>query len=1283
MLNHEKKYTLGLDIGVASIGWAVISVDELNSPKYIVDTGCVVVESMEDKSGNLFNSKRRDKRGSRRTLRRKKHRIERVEKLCEEGLNVTDFSSSSIFKNKSIYDLKVQGLNNELSKDELCRVLLHYAKHRGFKSNRKNETTAEDGKVLKGIKSNTEKLDGRYISEYLVEELDGLKKIKNTKDNYEYSFLRSQYNEEIEKLLETQVNNKVIDCEFAKKYLEIWSSQRDFSEGPGGNSKYAVNFGNVFGVCSFDENRCAPKRSISSEKFTFIQKLQNLRYRSKGSRFYEQKLDLIQINKVLEMAIKKKEIKYKDLITIIAEDVDFQTLKMSKKELIAILHDYKNKNKITENVDFSSEDYIDFLEKKKIDKVFYSLKTYHEFKKVFKKTIGEDKLKLMYENSIEFLDDISVCLTFYKTDERINTYFGGIKTDRVDIVSNLDWHRYVDVINEVVPQLSTNFFKEASSLSLEIIRDLNCLMLTSNNEDSIEDSGFEYSMAMKKLGFDHSIKKVETLNLRKLPVIKTILDEEYKNQVSNPRVIRVLSKCGKLINSCIDKYGMPKNIHIEVARDINLNSSKRSALEDEMLDNMYVNESIKTRIMQEQGMSFHSISKYDIERYKLYIEQNGICPYSQKEIKVGEMLTDKYQVDHILPYSLYKNNSMINKTLVLKSENQDKLDKTPVQYLSGENLNNFIKYINSNSNISDKKKVIYKLKNIEDLDETFKNGAIEDTRFITKYLVDILKNKLDVENVVSHKAGYVNYFKKACRVTNFTHTFDPNRRDNYTKKNNVDFISIVEMIDKKKKKTYEAKCEINGQENCVTIKLNLINKYTPQWRINQNLDFEEFEKIYGSINLNEILSNMPFAKFHDSLTNKSVLSVFEKIEEINFDNATKEQNIEKRFILTKMFSRLNIEILKLVNKKNRENHLHHALDAVCVAALTRSTQKKISDYDKKKSNIIHELNINGHVLLNLSDGQNIKCENIDEYDKCEREYLRNIIPLPFDNFVNEVKAFIYENDMDIKRNLINENLEYRNIRPFISYISKAKRYNLDKANLKVQGLHNEKILGRKGEFTTERISVSELNETKIEKIYDKDHSAKMTYESVKQWIENKKPKDNPPRLPNGREIKKVKLIDGKISSRIYVGDKIGGYAKLSTLCRIDLYKRDGDEKFYFAQRTALDLLKEKDNQEFYLKLWYGQTDNNITLKNEQLKSEFNKITSLHPGDLIDITSNGNSSLCYVVGFSSGLFEIKGIIGDELDIVKKFKKTKNDQMQFTVSTITKIQKRKINIIGEVK
>ena len=70
-------YTLGLDIGIASIGWAVLKNNEQGLPCKIEDLGVRIFEAAEHpKTGASLALPRRQARGTRRCIRRRQHRKE-------------------------------------------------------------------------------------------------------------------------------------------------------------------------------------------------------------------------------------------------------------------------------------------------------------------------------------------------------------------------------------------------------------------------------------------------------------------------------------------------------------------------------------------------------------------------------------------------------------------------------------------------------------------------------------------------------------------------------------------------------------------------------------------------------------------------------------------------------------------------------------------------------------------------------------------------------------------------------------------------------------------------------------------------------------------------------------------------------------------------------------------------------------------------------------------------------------------------------------------------------
>ena len=174
MESINKKYVLGLDIGISSVGWGLIELNENNEPYKIKDTGVRIFSPGENvKTGESKNIARREKRGTRRILRRRKFRINRIRYLLAE-YNFLKKSNKNIisdiyedlkeqyntliegyYKEKDInpFKLRMEALDRKLKNEELAIILVHYAKHRGYKSNR-DEDSDDSGKVKSSIKEN-------------------------------------------------------------------------------------------------------------------------------------------------------------------------------------------------------------------------------------------------------------------------------------------------------------------------------------------------------------------------------------------------------------------------------------------------------------------------------------------------------------------------------------------------------------------------------------------------------------------------------------------------------------------------------------------------------------------------------------------------------------------------------------------------------------------------------------------------------------------------------------------------------------------------------------------------------------------------------------------------------------------------------------------------------------------------------------------------------------------------------------------------------------------------
>ena len=135
------KYRIGLDIGIASIGWSAVETDDNGEPIRIADLGVRIFDKPENpKDGSALAVPRRMARGLRRLVRRRAHRVERLKSLIQRT-----FSYDLVLKMEENAPLdllksRVDGLDRALSQEELARVCAYFVKHRGFRSSRKAGT---------------------------------------------------------------------------------------------------------------------------------------------------------------------------------------------------------------------------------------------------------------------------------------------------------------------------------------------------------------------------------------------------------------------------------------------------------------------------------------------------------------------------------------------------------------------------------------------------------------------------------------------------------------------------------------------------------------------------------------------------------------------------------------------------------------------------------------------------------------------------------------------------------------------------------------------------------------------------------------------------------------------------------------------------------------------------------------------------------------------------------------------------------------------------------------
>lgn len=188
----------------------------------------------------------------------------------------------------------------------------------------------------------------------------------------------------------------------------------------------------------------------------------------------------------------------------------------------------------------------------------------------------------------------------------------------------------------------------------------------------------KYNLDDKELGklYHHSELKSPTQLLNRIPT--TALFTNQILALRNPVVTNVLFALRRLVNELLDRYGHFDRIVIELARDLKRTKKERALLHREQQRNRIIRETIGS-ILENQ-----SIEKTgeNILKYRLWLECNKTCPYSNKPIAFYQLFNGDVQIEHIFPYNRSLDDSFLNKTLCFTDVNRQKGNRTPYEYFT-------------------------------------------------------------------------------------------------------------------------------------------------------------------------------------------------------------------------------------------------------------------------------------------------------------------------------------------------------------------------------------------------------------------------------------------------------------------------------------------------------------------------------------------------------------------------------------------------------------------------
>lgn len=703
-------YMLGLDCGIASVGHAVMLLDKNDEPFKIHSLGSRVFEAAEQlKTGASLALPRRMNRGLRRTTRRKQFRKERIKNLICSYMNVDLQYINDLYNVRGltdIYEIRCKALDKPLDKGEFIRLLIHLSQRRGFRSNRKADSNDSKSDSGKLLKAVTENHELMQEKNYRT---IGEMLYKDEK------FLHKKRNDE------SGYSNTFSRSDYESEIKYIFNQQR--------------TFGNIYAAKEFEEKYLeiylsqrmfddgpgggSPYRGNQIEKMVGKCTLEKDEPRAPKASFSFEYFNLLCKVNALKIATPSE----KRFLTEIEKKC---VIKLAfDKNNITYYHIRKALN-LTENelfnISYKNDDYESTEKKTK----FTYLSAYHQLKKAFGAAFAEWPISKK--------NDMASALTVNKYDAKISKCLKekGFSEAEIKIA------------------LTVPTFKKFGNLSVKAL----------NKIIPFLEKGMIYSDAVQAAGYvpDSSENKLNKFLPAKAPELDDIV---------NPVVRRAVSQTIKIVNAVIREMGeSPSYINIELARELSKNFKDRNEIKKEYNENYKFNEYIKKRLINE----FHIISPggQDIVKLKLWEQQDGICPYSGTKIEITRLFESGYaEIDHIIPYSKSFDDTYNNKILVKSAENRNKGNKLPLQYLYGAKADKFRVWV-ENSNLPFRKKQNLLKEKISEDDKAFKDRNLQDTQYLSRFLLNYIKNYLEFapnnkgrKNVVTSVNGKItSYVRK-------------------------------------------------------------------------------------------------------------------------------------------------------------------------------------------------------------------------------------------------------------------------------------------------------------------------------------------------------------------------------------------------------------------------------------------------------------------------------------------------------------------------------------------
>ncbi len=643
-------YVLGVDLGIASIGTAVIRLSKDGQFAGILDAGVRIFETPPGAAG------RRQKRQVKNVINHRHTRLHNLRLyLQEQNLLPSNKEELSALIRRSPYALRAHGVRHKFSNiHELGRCFMHIAKFRGasFLTQMEEISSDEDthNKATQNSKKDKQKSADLYrrLERIIYEEKISLGEffMRRLRKGGEEGCVRRRGRFIEKKLIDYAVPRFLVKNDF----LQLWQCQSEyypflteaikdeiykyiFTDRP--HAPYAL------GVCSLDpDSREArlPRMHRIAEERRIYEQINNIRFKTRSEEYT--------LTKDMRDALVTK--------VMHGEDLNKTTIKKYIKPFF-------------NECIFS----VNMKDAKKIAG-FSHIKAFAEIPvwKTLSQAEQDTLLAFIAEPRIE-PENPQSCLM--SEDDFLEECVERLKLNGTDAIQ-----RFSRCI-AMLPKERTSLGFTASTRILAKLKE-GCLVKDAKGIDRWRPVSQREAADMCGYKAEEEKKRAIAGTYCQLPYYGEILrhdvspvhpwhtksaseNESRFGRVPNPVVHVVLNQLRKVINEIIALYGKPQQIHVEFAREFGMSAKKREELIKKQEENTKKNERIDKEL---RNLGLVTIRKNRI-KYRLWLEQGQTDIYTGEPIQATEF--HRYEIDHIIPQALGGTDTYANLALTNANSN--------------------------------------------------------------------------------------------------------------------------------------------------------------------------------------------------------------------------------------------------------------------------------------------------------------------------------------------------------------------------------------------------------------------------------------------------------------------------------------------------------------------------------------------------------------------------------------------------------------------------------------